>query len=337
MRHAGEIDDHRLAADGLAETEADARLGLLEIFRREQLAQVDGLALGVGQLDADGVLAGDDGDAAGDGTHRAGDVVGKTDDARRLDARRRLQFVEGDHRAGTDVDDLAADAEIVEHAFEQPGVLLERGLADGGGLLVHLGLAEECDRRQNETALRGRLAGFADCPAAGLGFGGWRRNAVGLDRLAEILFADRFADIIRAGGPGVVIEAAETGLDPHVAERAGRPVDGVVGTAADDEAADHADEAERQMGGEADDQSEARRALVLVLFVVVLLHHGGDVIVVVQILIDLRFGGNRAGNRPDRRDRVLLVVGHDRSNEAAGVEHQSDGGGGDHDAGDECA
>ena len=162
-------------------------------------------------------------------------------------------------------------------------------------LLVRLGLAEKRDRRQNETALGGRFAGLADRPAAGLGFGGWRRHAARLDRLAEILVADRFADIIRAGGPGVVVEAAETGFDPHVAERTGRPVDAVVGAAADDEAADHADEAERQMGGEADHQGQACRALVLVLLVVVLLHHGGD-IVVVQILIDLRFGGNGAGH-----------------------------------------
>ena len=171
----------------------------LEILRGEQLAQIDGLALGVGQLDADGVLAGDDGDAAGDGAHRAGDVVGQADDARRLDAGRRLEFVKGDHRAGADVDDLAADAEIVEHAFQQAGVLFERGLADGG-LLVDLGLGEKGDRRQNEAALRGRFAGLADGAAAGLGPGGRRRDTGGLDRLAEILLADAFLDVVPASG-----------------------------------------------------------------------------------------------------------------------------------------
>ena len=45
---------------------------------------------------------------------------------RRLDAGRRLELVERHDRAGPHVDDLAADAEILEHAFEQAGILLER-------------------------------------------------------------------------------------------------------------------------------------------------------------------------------------------------------------------
>ncbi len=63
-----------------------------------QLAQIDGLARRVRQFDADGVAAGHDGDAGGDRAHRAGDVVGKADDAGRFDAGRRLQFVERDDR-----------------------------------------------------------------------------------------------------------------------------------------------------------------------------------------------------------------------------------------------
>ena len=98
---------------------------------------------------------------------------------------------------------------------------------------------------------------------------------------------------------------------------------------------DHADEAQGQVGGEADDQSEPRRAFVVFVFVVVLLHQGGDV-VVVQLLVDLRFGGDGAGDRPHRRD-ASFVVGLDRPDEAAGVEHQGDGRGGDHEAGDERA
>ncbi len=65
MRHLGEIGDHGLAADGLAEAERQLALGLLEVLRRQQFAQIDGLALLVGQFDADGVAAGHDGDAGG--------------------------------------------------------------------------------------------------------------------------------------------------------------------------------------------------------------------------------------------------------------------------------
>ena len=119
MRHLGEIDDHRLAADGLAERDRQLVAGLRKVLRGQHLAQIDGLALLVGQFDADGVAALHDGDAGGDRRHRARDVVGEADDARGFDARRRLQLVERHHRAGAHVDDLALDAEIVEHAFEQ--------------------------------------------------------------------------------------------------------------------------------------------------------------------------------------------------------------------------
>ncbi len=55
---------------------------------------------------------GDDGDAGRERAHRAGDVVGQADDARRLDARRGLELVERDDRAGLGIDDLAAHAEV---------------------------------------------------------------------------------------------------------------------------------------------------------------------------------------------------------------------------------
>src|SRR5690348_17519047 len=45
-----------------------------------------------GQLDADGVAAGDHGDAGRDGAHRARDIVGERDHAGGLDAGRRLEL-----------------------------------------------------------------------------------------------------------------------------------------------------------------------------------------------------------------------------------------------------
>ncbi len=63
MRHAGELGDHGLAADRLAEAERQLELGLLEVLGGQQLAQIDRLALLVRQLDADGVAAGHHGDA----------------------------------------------------------------------------------------------------------------------------------------------------------------------------------------------------------------------------------------------------------------------------------
>ena len=88
------------------------------------------LALGVGQLDPDHAAARDGRDARRQRRHVAGDVVGELDHAARLDPARRLQLVHRHHRAGADLDDVAADVEILEHGFEQPRVALEPGAVD---------------------------------------------------------------------------------------------------------------------------------------------------------------------------------------------------------------
>ena len=74
---------YRIAADVLAQRQR--QLGRLpRSLGRQQLAQVHGLALRVGQLDADDVAAGHDRDADGERAHRAGDVVGQADHPARL-------------------------------------------------------------------------------------------------------------------------------------------------------------------------------------------------------------------------------------------------------------
>ena len=159
MRHAREVDDDRLAADILAERKREPRVGLLEVRRFEHLAQHHDLAAVVGKLDADGVAAGHHGDAGGDRAHRAGDVVGKPDDARGLGAGRRLELVERDHGAGADIGDLALDAEILEHAFELARILLQHFVADAGPLARARLLLQELERR--------RLVGRVACAARG--------------------------------------------------------------------------------------------------------------------------------------------------------------------------
>ena len=101
------------AADILAERQREPRVGLLEVGRFEQLAQHHDLAALVGQLDADDVAAGHHRDAGGDRAHRAGDVVGKPDDARGFGAGRRLELIQRDHGARAHIGDLALDAEIL--------------------------------------------------------------------------------------------------------------------------------------------------------------------------------------------------------------------------------
>ena len=153
MRHLGEIGDDRLAADRLAERHGKLGLAGLEVTGADQFAEIDGLAALVRQFDADDVAAGHDGDAGGDRAHRAGDIVGKADDAGGLDAGRRLQFIERDDGAGADMDDLALDAEILQHAFEHAGILFQRVGRQGRVAHDILRFGEEMQRRQNEIVV----------------------------------------------------------------------------------------------------------------------------------------------------------------------------------------
>ena len=59
VRHGGEIGDERLAVDVLAERDGNFRVGVAPVAAFEQFAQEDGDLVRVGDLDADGVLAGD--------------------------------------------------------------------------------------------------------------------------------------------------------------------------------------------------------------------------------------------------------------------------------------
>ena len=164
VRHAGEVDDHRLAADRLAERDGEAMLRFLEVFAREQFAQVDGLAALVRQFDADGVAALDHRHAGRDRRHRSRDVVGEPDHPRRFDARRGFELIESDDGARAHVDDLALDAEIVEDALEQARVLLERVLRNfGPGRLLRLG--QHRDRRHDPLAQQRGELGLARGPA----------------------------------------------------------------------------------------------------------------------------------------------------------------------------
>jgi hypothetical protein len=90
----------------------------------DQFVQHHRFALLVGKLDADHAASGDRRDACGQGRHIAGNVVGELDNPARLDAGGGLQLVHGDDRAGPDLDDRAFHVEVVEHAFQEPGVAL---------------------------------------------------------------------------------------------------------------------------------------------------------------------------------------------------------------------
>ena len=78
----------------------------------EQLAQRNLLARAVGNLDADGRLAGDAIDQHRLGLHREAEVVGEAGDLRVLHAGVRLELEGRDDRARMDLDDAAFDREL---------------------------------------------------------------------------------------------------------------------------------------------------------------------------------------------------------------------------------
>ena len=82
VRHAREIDDHGLAADGLAEAERQLGGAVRVIIAGQQLAQENLLARGIGKLDADGIASRHHGHACRERAHGAGDVVGEPDHPR---------------------------------------------------------------------------------------------------------------------------------------------------------------------------------------------------------------------------------------------------------------
>ncbi len=114
----------------LAEAERELDAAVIGVLHGQQFAQVDVFAMGVRQLDADGVATGDDGDAGGQRAHGARDIVGKADHARRLDARCGFEFVQRDDGAGIGFDDLAAHAEVLQHAFQRARIGFDLGLAE---------------------------------------------------------------------------------------------------------------------------------------------------------------------------------------------------------------
>ena len=77
--------------------------------------------------------------------------------AGRLHARRRHQLVEGDDRAGADLVDLAAHAELGQHALQHPGVLAQRALVERRERGFGLASMASSGSRKPLSAANGRL------------------------------------------------------------------------------------------------------------------------------------------------------------------------------------
>ena len=127
----------------------------------QDVAQADGLAVGVGDLDADRRLAGDRRQDADVGAlHRVGDVARELDDPLDLDRRAELDLVAGDGRAAAEAGDRRVDLEVLEHLGERGDDLVVGGAA----LLRRRAGGQQVGRRQQVAALLGgelQLLGLA--------------------------------------------------------------------------------------------------------------------------------------------------------------------------------
>ena len=104
--------------------------GLGEGFRFEHVAQMDGFALVVGNLDADRAFAGHALDENALGAHREAEVFSEAGNAAVLDAGFGLELVGGHHGAGVDLDYLAGDVEFRAFFNQDAGLIAEGVFAD---------------------------------------------------------------------------------------------------------------------------------------------------------------------------------------------------------------
>src|ERR1035437_3068152 len=147
--HFGQIGGADVAVDVFAHGNGESRFGFVKLLRLDAVAQVDGLAAMVGDLDAYGVFAGHTLDEDGFGAHGKAKIVVQSGDARVLDAGFGLELVGGDHGAGIDLDDLAANVELVAFFHQDAGLIAQLVLADGLGPLAGV---EQRAGRQLEAA-----------------------------------------------------------------------------------------------------------------------------------------------------------------------------------------
>ena len=129
--HGGQVGHDRLAVDGLAERQRELRGRLGIRLRLQQLPQRDLIAHGVGNLHADGRLAGDALDEHGLGLHCQAEIVRQAGDPAVLHAGVRLELEGRDNRTGVDLDHRTFHRELAAFLFEQMRAVHQLALVEG--------------------------------------------------------------------------------------------------------------------------------------------------------------------------------------------------------------
>ena len=163
VRHAREVGHHEAALDVLAERSRQRMVIARRGTAAQDIPQCDQFTVRVGDLDADGLLAGDRTEDANIGArNRVGDVLAQRGDALDLDAWPELDLVARDGRAAHETGDRGVDAELL-HDLRQGGdhvvICLRRGLVRRTRL-EHVALRQGVGRATRErelSRLRSRL------------------------------------------------------------------------------------------------------------------------------------------------------------------------------------
>jgi len=127
MWHLGQVSHHRVAHDVLAQAHGEHAFGLVVHLRTQNLAQLDGLSLGIGQFQRHVVLAGYRlHHADRDQAQGPRQVLGQAHHLRALDARRRFNLVARDHRARHGRHHTHFHAKVLEFLLDQAAGHLQR-------------------------------------------------------------------------------------------------------------------------------------------------------------------------------------------------------------------
>src|SRR5271163_2913634 len=134
MRHLCQVGEDRLARNIPSQDQSETSGMLVIDWGAEKFAQKNGFGSAVRQLDADHVASGHHSNPHRDRAHRSCDVVGEPNDPRGLDPWRWLKLVKRHDWSRTNLYDLTADAEILQHRLEKASVFSQRFFVDLRGL-----------------------------------------------------------------------------------------------------------------------------------------------------------------------------------------------------------